>query len=159
MIKTFLGIDPGKTTGLARIDVDIDLKKIVHTNETECGWDLFCVILSSMEVLAQERSHPITVIMEDFLLFQHKAKAQIGSRMEATQVIGAVKYVVGSSKGKINLTLQPSSINPIAAKWSGRAIKQANDPNLHIPNPISAYNHVYYYLVNNSIIPHRILNG
>lgn len=161
MIRTFLGIDPGKTTGLARIDVDVEAKKIIYQHDSEAGWEYFAVWLNSIETMASERkdNDQITVVMEDYRLFSHKAKDQIGSRIEAAQVIGAVKYAVGRSKNKMVLVLQPSSLNPTAAKWSGRGIKEATNPKLHIPNNISAFNHAHYYIVDKGFIRHRVLDG
>lgn len=162
MIKTVLGIDPGKNIGIARFDVED--KEILHQNDSIINWENFVIVLDAIAIMAQQRrassSEPVvTVVMEDFLLFSHKAKAQIGSRMEAAQVIGAVKYVVGASKGKMNLVMQPPSINQTAAKWSGRGTQILRDKEYHLPDNVSASNHAHYWLVSKGYLRHRLLDS
>lgn len=159
MIKTVLGIDPGISIGIARFDVED--KKILHKHESIVKWDTFVIILDAVAVMAQTRRdpEPVTIVMEDFLLFGSKATAQIGSRMDASQVIGAVKYVVGASKGRIELVMQASNLNITAAKWSGRGIAEAIDPKKHIPDNIAAYNHAHYWLVKNGYLRNRVLDA
>lgn len=159
MIETVVGIDPGKRIGFARFDVED--KKILHQSDRTVNWSLFTLIFEGLEILAAQRKlakePPITVVVEDFLLFSHKAQGQIGSRMEAVQVIGAVKYAVDKSKGGMKLIMQPASINPTAAKWSGRGIDVVNVKG-HLPDNVSASNHAHYYLVSNGLLRHRILD-
>lgn len=154
MITTVIGIDPGKNIGIARIDVE-DFK-IVHQMDNTVNWDLFCVILHELETVQSTRKDPIKFIVEDFILFGSKAGQQIGSRMDASQVIGAVKYAFG----KDNVIMQPSSLNPTAAKWSGRGAKElARNKDYHLPDNVAAFNHAHYYLVKNGLLRHRILDA
>lgn len=152
---TVVGIDPGKNIGFARIDAEE--KKIIHEMDKIVQWDLFTLMLENIAIYANERlgDQPLIIAMENFRLFGHLAGKQIGSHMEASQVIGAVKYVVATSKGKMKLVLQEPSINETASKWSGRGVKKG----LHLPDNISAYNHAYYWLIKNQHLRHRVLDA
>lgn len=157
MIKTVFGIDPGKNIGFARFDVQD--KVIKHKSETIMDFDLFCVVMNSVSIMAQERNspEPIIIVMEDFLLFAHKAKNQIGSRMDASQVIGVVKYLVKTSNGRLVLVMQQPSINLTAAKYSGHGLAILNRGG-HLPDDISASNHAHYWLVENKFLKHRMFD-
>jgi hypothetical protein len=150
-IKTVIAVDPGINIGFARIDAED--KKIIYTTKSVIKWDLFCTILNEMEVFAQSRQDPITFVVEDFRLFSHKAKAQIGSQMDASQVIGAIKYAASRSKGKIELVMQQPSVLSTAAIWSGVGTKFVQN-GTHMPDDLSAYNHGYFYLIQNEYINH-----
>lgn len=158
MIKTVLGIDPGKNIGFARYDVED--KKVLTQFDKTMDWDLFVIVLDGISVMARERrdEEPIVVVVEDFRLFATKAGDQIGSRMDASQVIGAVRYVVGASKGRMQLVMQQPSVNYTAALWSGRGVDIVQKKG-HLPDNVSAANHAHFWLVKNGYLRHRVLDG
>lgn len=86
------------------------------------------------------------VVIEDWRLFGKLAKQQAGSKMEAARVIGAIES--WCAKFNVDATLQPSSILPIAEKWSGMKMTGPHSSSHHI----SAFNHAWYYLQKNNII-------
>lgn len=85
------------------------------------------------------------VVVEDFRLFRHKAQQQIGSKFEAVQVIGMVQS--WARRNKATLVKQGSAILSIAPKWSKMPMPRNHAKSHHV----SAYNHAFYYLVNNDM--------
>lgn len=155
-IKTVIGVDPGKNIGFSRIDAED--QKIVYSHKTVIHWSMFCVTLSAMEDFARDSRDPVTFVVEDFRLFAHKANAQIGSRMDASQVIGAIKYAVSRANGKIELVMQEPSILATAAIWSGEGVSYVHKKQ-HMPDQLSAYNHAHYYLTTKGLLRHRVLDA
>jgi hypothetical protein len=85
------------------------------------------------------------VVIEDFRLFRHKAKQQIGSKFEAVQVIGLVESWARRQGAKV--VKQNADILAIAPKWS----KMPMPKNHSVSHHVSAYNHAFYYLVKNDM--------
>lgn len=85
------------------------------------------------------------VVLEDFVLFRHKAQVQIGSKFEVTQVIGMVKS--WARRNKIPVVMQKSDVLPIAGTWSKMPMPKDHSKSHHV----AAYNHGFYYLVNNNM--------
>lgn len=131
----FLGIDPGKTTGLALVDLpSVGAKPVLeYTGQLN--------VEETIQWLA-ENAHRIKIIVcEDYRLFLHKARQQAGSKMEATQVIGAIRAI--ASIHKIKVVMQPPNIKAIAEKKT-----KLKPPSNHAESHwIDAYNHVVYYLI------------
>lgn len=153
---TVIGVDPGKNIGFARIDVEE--KAIVYEFRKVVNWDLFTLMLENTAILTHERKEPLVVVMESFRLFGHLAGKQIGSQMEASQVIGAVKYAVALSKGRMKLVMQEPSVNKAAALGSGLGAELVKKGQ-HLPDDISAYNHAHFWLTNNGYLRHRVLDA
>lgn len=156
MIKTVIGIDPGKNIGVARLDAEN--QKLIYSHKSVVNWDNFCVFLSSMEAFAAERSEPVVFAIELFRLFAHKAGNQIGSEMDTSQVIGAVRYAGYRSNGKIQVVKQEPGILETGAKWSGVGLQYVGKGSPHMPDELSAYNHAYFYLMNNNFLRNRVLD-
>jgi hypothetical protein len=156
MIKTVIGIDPGKSIGFARWDVED--KEIKFQDDRIIQWDLFCVMLDQLEEYAKTLQEPLTIVCESFVLFGHRAQQQVGSKFETCEVIGTLKYVARRSNGKINLVMQPSSLNTTAAKFSGRGVDIVEKKG-HLPDNVSASNHAHYWLVTNGFLRNRILDA
>lgn len=84
-------------------------------------------------------------IIEDYKIFGSKANAHIGSRVPTIQCIGVIKLI--AQKHKIEVVMQPSSILPIAEKWT-----QIKMPSNHaISHQFSALLHGRYWLIDNGI--------
>ena len=158
MIKTVIGIDPGKNIGVARLDAEN--QKLVYSHKSIVNWDGFCLFLSSMEAYAaQPNTEPIVFAIELFRLFKHKAANQIGSEMDTSQVIGAVRYAAYRSDGKIQFVKQEPSTLTTAAKWSGVGEKYTGPNSPHMPDDLSAYNHAFFYMMNNGFLRNRVLDA
>lgn len=126
-----LSLDPGKTTGWAVFGNDA---KVVEYGQA----DMNAVLDLDKLIVEYTLSH---IVYEDFKLFRHKALKQVGSRFEASQVIGMAKS--WARKYECVLVSQPSDIKPIAQKWS-----QVEPPSNHsLSHGIDAYNHGFYWLV------------
>lgn len=66
--------------------------------------------------------HTDTVIIESFRLYPDKAKLLIGSEMETSQMIGALKYL--SRHHRCNLVMQPAAIKaPTLSVLKHRGVK------------------------------------
>lgn len=147
-VVQYIGIDPGYTTGWSVVEVDTDKKQIISDTgsmfKMETVDDLLNMLVQS--------GKKITLVCEDFTLFFHKARAQAGSNMPASQVIGIVRSAVRRSNGRLKLVMQSSKDNKIRAQHSGRQIPSNHDKS----HDIAAYNHVFEYLLVNDIIKSRM---
>jgi hypothetical protein len=156
---TVVGIDPGKNIGFARIDAED--KKIQFQFDKIVDWKLFSLMIEQISILAREErteDNPLILVVEKFRLFGHLAGKQIGSEMDASQVIGVCRYLAAASKGHIKLVMQEPSINETAAKWSGRGTEIVKKKG-HLPDNVSAFNHAYYWLIQNQHLRHRVLDA
>jgi hypothetical protein len=133
MDKLF-AFDPGLTTGWALFNYstgDLLDKGQVHFD------DIFDWFLEMEGHLPQT----IVIPVEDFRLMNGREKAQIGSRFETVQVIGAIRQ--WASRYRVPIEIQPPSIKPIAEKWSGLKPTGAHNKNSHW---VDAYNHGIFHL-------------
>ena len=138
---SYLAFDPGKTTGWCLFDE--------HGQEIDFGQ---CEGDEQLIAFLESVSPPEIVICEDFKLFGHLAKQQTGSKFEASQVIGIIKYFC--NKWQVPLKLQPSSILPIAQLWSG--VKVEGKGGHEQSHWKSAFNHGVYYLQKEGIRKSRL---
>lgn len=136
----YLAFDPGKTTGWAKFKDDgsadgygqVSIDELVEKCEEWKREDEFNDLL-------------IAVIVEDFVLFKHKAQQQTGSKMEASQAIGILRTLASATGAKF--ILQPSNIKSTAQKWT-QLFPPSNHKNSHW---VDAFNHGAYYLINQGI--------
>lgn len=134
--RGLLAVDPGKMNGLAIFNKNG--KVVIYS---QCSIhdviDVLCDYIDMYDI-----SH---MVVEDFKLFGHKAKQQIGSRMEASQVIGRCETI--AKMKRIEFEKQPASILPIAEKWT-----QTKMPTNHaVSHQISAFLHGSYWLIKNDL--------
>lgn len=134
-----LAFDPGDTTGIAVFDIDGSVKEMLHKS-----LDDLLLWLANYEAPVQ------LVICEDFILFRKRAMQQSGSRMKASQAIGAIK-AFALQKGA-TFELQKPEIKPIAMKWSQIAMP-ADHSKTHM---YDAYLHGYYWLAKNGVIKTKL---
>lgn len=136
--KHLLSLDPGKATGYAVFLNGLPSKHMGIIR----GLDEFDDFLSNY---VQTYGLPDLVVFENFKLFSWKAKQQSGSPMEASQVIGKIKFwakLLG-----IPVVEQSPQILSVAVKWSKLPLPKNHDNSHHI----SAYNHGWFYLVSNGM--------
>lgn len=124
-----LGIDPGKTSGLAMFDGDGTFRFATQLD------------MDSIEKFIVEYEGPVAVIVvEDFITFRQRAQQQTGSRQHASQVIGMMK-VFARKKGA-RFVLQPAARKEEGAKLSGK-----KPPSNHeFSHQVDAYNHAFFWL-------------
>jgi hypothetical protein len=133
-MKKMFSFDPGLTTGWVLWNYETgDLldKGQIH----------FDRIFNWFYEMEGHLPETIIVPVEDFRLMNGKEKAQIGSRFETVQVIGAIRLWLAPHR--IEMFLQPASIKPIAERWTGLKPTGAHNKNSHW---VDAYNHGAYYL-------------
>lgn len=129
---TILSFDPGATTGIAFYQLDtIQL----YLEKTLLGiWRLL------------QRLEPDTIVFENFALYAHKAKAQVGNEFPSSQVIGIVK-LYQELNPQINIYKQPAS----------SAKQLISDKDLQLlecystsPHTRDAARHLCYFLITSS---------
>lgn len=151
-VRRYMGIDPGKATGYSIVTVKDG--EVVGDKSHDAEWDFFIQVLHGEElaVTKQPELKLQAIVMEDFLLFKHKAQAQVGSRFETCQVIGAVKYMTEFTG--IPLYMQTTEHRDTGRDWTGRV-----PPSDHAKSHrVDAYNHVMYHLISHALIPHPVFN-
>lgn len=132
----YLAVDPGLASGWATWDVKGD----VITMGTAKNYD------ELHDVLANLPNSIKVVIIEDFVLFKHKAIKQAGSRMPAPKAIGQIETFARLWGAEI--VKQPSGIKSVAEKWTGKFTDKMAHSKTHMWD---AYNHGEYYLIYNRI--------
>ena len=145
MVKRLvLGVDPGKTTGWAVIDIENGVPlKTEQTTGNEATSDFLYQLLHEFPPTAYEF---VTVIMEDYRIFGHKAKQHIGSNVPAAQVIGIVEHQ--ARQWGVPIVKQPANILPMAQRLTG--VKM---PGTHAKSHwVSAYLHACYWLIKNNLM-------
>lgn len=139
---TYISFDPGaKFTGVVSWD---DKGKMLHLAQYgEKELDKF------FDTVPTEKLK--TIIYELYRVFDHKLSAHRWSKVETVEAIGLIKHF--ARKHNLKLVSQPSNILAVAQKWSGAVI-----PSDHaLSHGPSAYNHGYFYLHQQGIIPARVL--
>lgn len=133
----FLALDPGLHTGWATWDATGNPITMGTVHNYEALHDLLAGFPSSIK----------TVIIEDFILFKHKAREQVGSKMPAPKAIGQIETFARLWNAEI--VKQPSHIKAIAEKMvGGMSTKNMSKIRTHMWD---AYNHGNYYLIKNKI--------
>ncbi len=131
----YLGIDPGKYTGV-------------------CGYDTK-FYLQFMHVIDEQDTIPFLrcfnnlqkIIYEDYRLFPNKAKDQFYSDMIAPRVIGRIEGFAQTKK--VELVKQAPSIKKIGYMWIGQK-PPAKSSNRN--DPMDAHVHFTYWAVKNGHI-------
>lgn len=93
--------DPGETTGYCIIDIQDDGKDFVVHKCDEIPWE---ARFSNIDYLFVEDA-PQVIVVERFILYPHKAKAQIGNEFPSVRVIGIIEtfcYAHGPNPDKIH---------------------------------------------------------
>lgn len=129
-----LVVDPGDTTGIAIFDEG----KLVQ--RSQMNWDTF------LEYLTEVWTRMTTIVVEDYRLRKGKQAQQTGSRFQAVQVIGALKYHCKIHNAEFKLV-------DVQAKTLGALYSGVKPPSDHKKShEIDAYNIGIYWLVKENII-------
>ncbi len=129
-----LVVDPGDTTGIATFDADGSL---VGKDQVDFN-GLLGMLLNS--------THLKHIVVEDYRLRAGKQAQQTGSRFQAVQVIGALKY--HAFLHNVQFELANVQAKTLGSMYSG--VKPPSDHKLS--HEIDAYNIGIYWLVSNRII-------
>jgi len=130
-----LVVDPGDTTGLALFKSNGELiQKSQHK---------FDELLPMLDRVYDDAD---IILVEDYRLRKGKQAQQTGSRFEAVQVIGALKYQAYIKEAKFELV-------DVQAKTLGSMYSGVKPPSDHKKShEIDAYNIGIYWLVKNGVI-------
>lgn len=138
-MNKYISFDPGHLTGVATWDEEGKLTNIpIELNENDLDSFLKCL----------ENNIPHTFIYEEWTLWKDRNRQF--DKLLTVQVIGQLKSF--ARRYDIILIKQKPQDRLIAAKWAGVKI-----PKGHMPNPLSAYLHGYYYLHLQGLIPSRLI--
>lgn len=130
------GFDPGLTTGYCVFESESGKATPLAYNQFK--FDDIIAVLDDLQP-------PDIVVIEDFQLLPHKAKAQIGSKFETIQVIGMLK--IWAHKYNAKVELQSPTIKNIAQMWT-----QVKPVGAHANSHwVDAYNHAMYYMIKNNM--------
>jgi hypothetical protein len=146
----YVAIDPGKRCGVATFNSDGSDRQKVTLEEK--SFRLYLGALLSNKEGTPQNPPVEAFIIEGFWLRKDKALEQVGSDMPAARIYGAVQFV--SQMLNVPLYTQPSSILPSACKWA----QVPYNPKKHTPDQNSAYAHGVYWLINNKIRRHPVLD-
>lgn len=142
----YLSIDPGVTTGITLWN---EKGHPLHYNELDIP------NVHKFLDICEEYGEFGRIIIEEYRLYQSKALAQSGSRLETVQVIGMVKRS-NYKMGLPDVVEVRADSKDIAAKWSGMPIPRGKKS--HIPNWKASYLVGYWWLHEVAkIIPARVL--
>jgi len=144
----YIAWDPGNTIGVAAFNSYGDC--VAKSQLKVGGLDLYFEQLQKFIVDNPER-RPEVFIIEDYRVFQHKAKIHIGSRLETARISGAIEAF--ARRNIIEIVFQPANILGITQMWSGIRMP-SNHAESH---KIAAFLHGYHYLYKKGIIQPRVL--
>lgn len=130
--KGLLAVDPGDTVGVAVFSKDAVLQYYGEFPHDELSEKLIGLYAE------YDFSH---IVVEDFKLFGHLAKQQIGSHFTTSQGIGQCELFAKMSG--LGFTKQYSNILPIAQMWSQKKVPPHGNKN---HGWMSAYNHGFYWM-------------
>lgn len=134
VLRMILVVDPGDTSGYA-----------LFTEEGELSVKMQGEFSHLLEMLQKEKQIK-QIIVEDYRLRGGKQAQQTGSRFQAVQVIGALKY-------HAFLHDIPFELATVQAKTLGAMYSGVKPPSDHKKShEIDAYNIGIYWLVSNGII-------
>lgn len=129
-----LVVDPGDTTGVATFDLEGNL-----IGKDQLGF-------TGVMQLLQESPKLHHIVVEDYRLRAGKQAQQTGSRFQAVQVIGALKYHAFLHNVQFELAT-------VQAKTLGSMYSGVKPPSNHkLSHEVDAYNIGIYWLVANNII-------
>lgn len=133
VISSYLAVDPGDTVGWATFDAEGWIVKMGQFDKAD-------FVEKISELLHSGLMH---VIVEDYVLFQHKAMAQTNSRgrkLETAKMVGKIE-MLADLRG-VPIVKQPASVYKVGAAWGGFEI-----PSNHaISHQYSAAGHGIYWL-------------
>lgn len=132
--------DPGNTTGFCHTQVKEDGTSFDVIECCEIQWE---EALPRIGELFSQLPREITLVVEHFHLFPHKAKAQIGNTFPSVQIIGVIEtyaYMMGITPDKIKYR-SPGEIAKVAVETPHLPIVSGS------PHKVDAYKHARLYYI------------
>jgi hypothetical protein len=148
----YVAIDPGKRCGVATFNNDGSDRSKGVLQEKDLRAYLGIHIKQSQLPFTNTYEPVEAFIIEGFWLRKDKALEQSGSDMPASRAYGAVE--LAAQIMDVPLHTQPSSILSQACKWA----QVPYNPKKHTPDQNSAYAHGVYWLINNKLRRHPVLD-
>lgn len=130
-----LAVDPGDTAGYARFS---DEGNFIDSGQIK-GVDEFAKFAKTIDSVK-------TIVVEDYRLVGHRAQQQTGSRFQAVQQIGILKFLATQKNAEI--VLQGADKYPIGLLLSGKKMPKDHKKS----HDVVAYAHGWYYLVQQGIV-------
>jgi hypothetical protein len=142
-----LGIDPGKTTGLAVIIIDPETKK-ARLNLAETSSDLTAIEYRNLLDEAD------IIVVEDFKVRPNKAKTGSfdWSQMETPKIIGSIQTLAALIGKKV--VLQQPTVKPMGYGFAHLEYKKGK-PGTHIQD--AAAHAMYYAVQHKHALPGKLL--
>jgi hypothetical protein len=144
-IDEIIAIDPGKTTGFAHLEVDMNADQYPFTpiQLREIEWDEHWAFFLNLQHEFDNRgSENIVVVVENFRLYAHEAAHQINSDFPSSQIIGVCKYITITQD--IELVLQMASVK---RQFPSSEFRKWFPPNTKLPTSLhirDAISHAMY---------------
>lgn len=143
-----IGIDPGKTTGWARLDTITHDRVTAESHDVD---DTFDLIHSMVSAPANEKA---VFVVEDYIVrppemrgvrsFEHNWHRPI-----AVNIIGAIQYACRTNDKTV--ILQQPSIKPVGYAFAGLTyVKGSRKKSVHMDDATA---HAYFYAVNELSYP------
>lgn len=126
----YLSIDPGESNGVCCYDENCKLLYLWTVKEED------------ILIFLNEFNHLNTCIIEDFILYSHKAYQQVGSNMLTSRVIGRTEG--WAARKEVHLVKQKAAIKPTGYKFLGRKPLNKKHPMNHA---LDAHVHFTYWAV------------
>ncbi len=126
----YLGIDPGNKNGVCGYDAKYYLQF------------MWTVLDTDMDNFLAQFENVDTCVIEKFMLYPTKAKAQHYSEMRTSKVIGKVES--WSNRNKVELIQQPATIKTTGYAWIGAKPLPKSNPHNH---EWDAHVHFMYWAV------------
>lgn len=128
----YLAIDPGKNNGICGYDIKCYLQFMYTIQEED--------IAEFLDIFKHVRK----CIVEDFVLYPHKAKQQVYSNMLTSRVIGRIED--WGRRKELEIIMQKATIKETGYKWAGKQPLPKSNPASHA---LDAHIHFIYWAVKN----------
>lgn len=135
MIK-FVAIDPGETSGVSEFDENGQIIKM-HQFRRDDLFDYLATL---------EAELPSVVIFEEYMVFGHRLSAHAWSKLETSQIIGAIVY--WCHRHHVKCVEQKAQAKVLGYKYMGSNTPK-NHSKSHGPDAAA---HAVYWLMHNKVI-------
>ena len=90
----------------------------ISANKFNCAEAYWCKHLELLENYHTKYKEKLVLVVEDYLLYESRAKSQINSRMETPKLIGIIQ--VWAYRHNVPLFLEPASV--VKTRWSNNIL-------------------------------------
>jgi len=139
-----IGIDPGLTTGVCVIDDVVSAREFTIVQSGEISWsnrfwfrEFFITNSRSLK----------TIVIEQFKLYEHKAKSQTGSIIPSARMIGIIEAYAYECNLLPLIVFQPASFISARGNYTIQVLHQLPSSD-HVRD---AYRHIRKYLLDKQL--------